>query len=92
MYYRISKSSQTGSNNIYTYLHYWQLLSSSKSMQHPQISATAESTTGLAFWTCMYDGQLDAIIAAVSFSKTRRKNKGPNQASSKGERPQAGFW
>lgn len=40
----------------------------------------------------MYDGQLDAIIAAVSFSKTRRKNKGPNQASSKGERPQAGFW
>jgi len=60
-------------------------------MQHPQnfCHCRKHHRTGFLDLNVGWSG---AIIAAVSFSKTRRKNKGPNQGSSKGGGPQPGFW
>jgi len=59
-------------------------------MQHPQNFCHCRKHHRTVFLD-LHLGWSDAIIPAVSFSKTRRKIKGPNQASSKGGGPQPDF-
>jgi hypothetical protein len=102
----IQKFSDSVDNEMYAYLRYYSLLSSSKYFPSElgngsSVSVTAGSIAGTDFlesrvgWSAIvpefqWHAENDALLASISFSETRSL-KGPNQASKEGGGPQPCF-